>query len=183
MTAKTPVYGLEYIQEGEPMRNTRAALEANARTIEAALARTGIVPADVAAFTAAVVAAGGAAAQPQVSLVGAGVVGAAGWTVQTAQFRRLGMGLAYAYLVVRNDTAAAVNPGATGDVPNIAVIDAIPATWRPLQPVGTTPGSVGPTASGLLNPTGTLTWGQAAGPVAVGGSVSFLCSTYRLATP
>lgn len=44
MTAKTPVYGLEYLIQGEPMRATRAALENNAKTTEAALVRGGIAP-------------------------------------------------------------------------------------------------------------------------------------------
>jgi hypothetical protein len=52
MTAKTPVYGLEYLVQGEPVRNTRAALEANAKTIEAALLARG-VPATGAADLAA----------------------------------------------------------------------------------------------------------------------------------
>jgi hypothetical protein len=42
MTAHTPIYGLEYITEGEPLRNTRAALENNAHTIEAALQAGGV---------------------------------------------------------------------------------------------------------------------------------------------
>ncbi len=37
MTAQTPVFGIEYLTVGEPARNTRAALENNAHTIEAAL--------------------------------------------------------------------------------------------------------------------------------------------------
>jgi hypothetical protein len=37
VTAKTPVFQLEYIVPGEPLRNTRAALENNAKSIEAAL--------------------------------------------------------------------------------------------------------------------------------------------------
>lgn len=39
MTATTPVFQLEYIVEGEPLRNARPALENNAKTIEAALLR------------------------------------------------------------------------------------------------------------------------------------------------
>lgn len=37
VTAKTPVYQLEYLVQGEPARNTRGALERNALSIEAAL--------------------------------------------------------------------------------------------------------------------------------------------------
>lgn len=44
MTAKTPVFGLEYITEGEPLRDARPALEHNALTTEAALVRGGIAP-------------------------------------------------------------------------------------------------------------------------------------------
>lgn len=44
MTAKTAVYGLEYIVEGEPLRGARLALENNAKTIEAALVLGGIAP-------------------------------------------------------------------------------------------------------------------------------------------
>lgn len=38
----TPVYGLEYLVEGEPARNTRAKLQRNAETIEAALIAGGL---------------------------------------------------------------------------------------------------------------------------------------------
>lgn len=44
MTAKTPVYQLEYLVVGEPARNTRAALENNAKSIEAALIAGGVAP-------------------------------------------------------------------------------------------------------------------------------------------
>jgi len=44
MTAKTPVYEIEYLVEGEPVRNTRLALENNAKSIEAALLAGGIAP-------------------------------------------------------------------------------------------------------------------------------------------
>jgi hypothetical protein len=44
VTAKTPVYELEYIVQGEPLRGARLALENNAKTIEAALVRGGIAP-------------------------------------------------------------------------------------------------------------------------------------------
>lgn len=37
MTAKTPVFQIEYLVEGEPIRATRLALENNAKSIEAAL--------------------------------------------------------------------------------------------------------------------------------------------------
>jgi len=42
MTAHTPVYGLEYIVEGEPLRNARLALENNAKSVEAALLLGGV---------------------------------------------------------------------------------------------------------------------------------------------
>jgi hypothetical protein len=38
VTAQTPLYGIKYLVNGEPIRNTRQALEDNAKTIEAALA-------------------------------------------------------------------------------------------------------------------------------------------------
>lgn len=44
MTAKTPVYQLEYIVEGESARNARGALERNAKSIEAALVAGGVTP-------------------------------------------------------------------------------------------------------------------------------------------
>jgi hypothetical protein len=44
MTAKTPVFQLEYIVEGEPIREARLALENNAKTIEAALVAGGVAP-------------------------------------------------------------------------------------------------------------------------------------------
>jgi len=44
MTARTPIYGLEYIILGEPVRNTRQALENNAKTIEAALLAKAATP-------------------------------------------------------------------------------------------------------------------------------------------
>ena len=53
MTATTPIYGIEYLVEGEPVRNTRAALENNALTIEAALAARGVPPADLVTLIAA----------------------------------------------------------------------------------------------------------------------------------
>jgi hypothetical protein len=37
VTAKTPVYELEYLVQGEPVRAMRAAMEGNAKSIEAAL--------------------------------------------------------------------------------------------------------------------------------------------------
>jgi hypothetical protein len=49
----TPVYGLRYILEGQPARDTRKYLEENAHTIEAALVAGGITPpgaADLAAL-------------------------------------------------------------------------------------------------------------------------------------
>lgn len=42
MTALTPIYGLKYLVQGEPARNTRQALEDNAYTIEAALQARGV---------------------------------------------------------------------------------------------------------------------------------------------
>lgn len=44
MTAKTPIYGIEYLIPGEPIRSTRQALENNAKSIEAALANRGVIP-------------------------------------------------------------------------------------------------------------------------------------------
>lgn len=44
VTGRTPVYGLEYLIEGEPAKFTRQKLERNAKTIEAALIRGGIAP-------------------------------------------------------------------------------------------------------------------------------------------
>lgn len=54
MTAKTPVYELEYIVEGESARNARGALERNAKSIEAALILGGIAPPAAADLLAAV---------------------------------------------------------------------------------------------------------------------------------
>jgi hypothetical protein len=45
VTGITPVYGIEYLEEGEPVRHTRAKLQRNAEQIEAALQATGVVPA------------------------------------------------------------------------------------------------------------------------------------------
>lgn len=42
MTAQTPIYGLKYLVEGEPARNTRQALQDNAFTTEAALQAHGL---------------------------------------------------------------------------------------------------------------------------------------------
>lgn len=47
MTAFTPIYRLAYIEQGEPIRNTRQALEDNAYTIEAALQAGGLAPQQV----------------------------------------------------------------------------------------------------------------------------------------
>lgn len=44
MTAQTPVFGIKYIQQGEPIRATRQALQDNANAIEAALIGTGVHP-------------------------------------------------------------------------------------------------------------------------------------------
>lgn len=44
MTATTPIFGLPYLVEGEPMRGTRAALEASARRIEAVLQGRVVIP-------------------------------------------------------------------------------------------------------------------------------------------
>lgn len=52
MTAQTPLYGIKYIVRGEPIRNTRQALQDNAETIEAALVRGGVVPPGAADLTA-----------------------------------------------------------------------------------------------------------------------------------
>lgn len=46
MTAQTPIYGIKYIVQGEPIKATRQALEDNARTIEAALQSRGVAPAN-----------------------------------------------------------------------------------------------------------------------------------------
>lgn len=46
MTAQTPVYGLQYLVEGEPVNHTRAVIQNNAEKVEAALIRGGIGPAD-----------------------------------------------------------------------------------------------------------------------------------------
>lgn len=53
VTGITPVYGLEYLVEGEPVRNTRQKLERNAKGIEAALVARGVPPTDLAALIAA----------------------------------------------------------------------------------------------------------------------------------
>lgn len=44
MTLKTPIYQIEYLAQGEPVRNTRLALENNAKSIEAALKSGGLAP-------------------------------------------------------------------------------------------------------------------------------------------
>lgn len=44
ITGITPVYGMEYLVEGEPLFHTRAKLERNAKTTEAALVRGGVAP-------------------------------------------------------------------------------------------------------------------------------------------
>jgi hypothetical protein len=44
ITGITPIYGIEYLLEGEPVRNTRAKLERNAKQIEAALNGKAIPP-------------------------------------------------------------------------------------------------------------------------------------------
>jgi hypothetical protein len=44
VTGITPVYGLEYLVEGEPARNTRAKLERTVKAVEAALVAGGITP-------------------------------------------------------------------------------------------------------------------------------------------
>lgn len=81
MTAKTPVYQLEYIVEGESARNARGALERNAKSIEAALITGGIAPpntTDLLAAIARIAALEGAApvAVPFINLTGA----ATGWS-------------------------------------------------------------------------------------------------------
>lgn len=44
VTGITPVYGLEYLVEGEPVKYTRQKLERNAKTVEAALVAGGLTP-------------------------------------------------------------------------------------------------------------------------------------------
>lgn len=44
ITGITPVYGIEYLVEGEPLFHTRAKIERNSRTVEAALVRGGVAP-------------------------------------------------------------------------------------------------------------------------------------------
>jgi hypothetical protein len=53
VTGITPLYNLEYLVEGEPLRYTRQKIERNAKSIEAALALRAIPPADIAALVAA----------------------------------------------------------------------------------------------------------------------------------
>jgi hypothetical protein len=53
VTAQTPVYGLKYLEVGQPARDTRDVLEDNARSIEAALIRGGIAPTSIQTLTAA----------------------------------------------------------------------------------------------------------------------------------
>lgn len=52
-TPSTPIYHMYYLAEGQPVRDTRVVLQANAETIEASLAAGGIAPpgaADLAAL-------------------------------------------------------------------------------------------------------------------------------------
>lgn len=44
VTGITPIYGIEYLIEGEPARNTRAKMERNAKQIEATFAAGGLAP-------------------------------------------------------------------------------------------------------------------------------------------
>lgn len=95
MTAKTPVYGLEYLVQGEPARNTRLALENNAKTIEAALVARGVPPTDLQDLIAGgwfsdsgwvgIVSAAGTTlnGSPQVRKVGKLVKAQAGWSSAT----------------------------------------------------------------------------------------------------
>lgn len=48
VTAQTPIYGIKYLQLGEPIRTTRAVMQQNAETIETALAAGGVAPAGAA---------------------------------------------------------------------------------------------------------------------------------------
>lgn len=42
ITGVTPIYGLEYLVQGEPVRNTRVKMERNAKAVEAALQGKGV---------------------------------------------------------------------------------------------------------------------------------------------
>lgn len=121
---RTDVYGIEFLQLGEPIRNTRAKLEANARTIEAALLARG-VPAtgapDLAAVSGRVSAleadTGWLAATAAASPGG----GATPWSISGTVVRRVGK--------VLNIVGAASKPGAAW-VANEVVMTLQPA-YRP----------------------------------------------------
>lgn len=53
VTGITPIYGIEYLTEGEPAGYTRQKLQRNAEKIEAALVARGVPPADLQALIAA----------------------------------------------------------------------------------------------------------------------------------
>ena len=132
MTAKTPVFELEYIVEGEPLREARPALENNAKTIEAALVRGGIAPPeaqDLATLSGRVTALEADTASTQVTYVTNMTIAyndvAAGWT-----------GLRY----WRNGNVVTLS-GAfrfVAAAPNLTVVATLPAGFRPPGTIQTT---------------------------------------------
>jgi diphthamide biosynthesis methyltransferase len=132
MTAKTPVYQLEYIVEGEPLREARLALENNAKSIEAALVLGGIAPPasqDLATLSGRVTALEADTASTEVAYVTNVSIAyndvAAGWT-----------GLRYwrnGNVVTVSGAFRFVNAAA-----NLTVVATLPAGFRPPGTIQTT---------------------------------------------
>jgi hypothetical protein len=151
MTAKTPIYELEYIVEGEPLSEARLALEASMKRVEAALVLGGIAPPeaqDLAELSGRVTALEADTASTEVTYVTNVTMGyndvAAGWT-----------GLRY----WRNGTVVTVS-GAfrfLAAAANLTVVATLPAGFRPPGTIQTTSPNFTILTNGQIRLNGTAT--------------------------
>jgi hypothetical protein len=151
MTAKTPIYELEYIVEGESLSEARPALEASMKRVEAALVLGGIAPPeaqDLAELSGRVTALEADTASTEVTYVTNVTMGyndvAAGWT-----------GLRY----WRNGTVVTVS-GAfrfLAAAANLTVVATLPAGFRPPGTIQTTSPNFTILTNGQIRLNGTAT--------------------------
>lgn len=157
----TPVYGLNYLVQGEPVRNFRAYSQSNAEAIEAALIATGITPPDLADYLADIATFN--------TLATAGVFNDSGWVAVTTtspavaisgaapQVRKIGK-----MVIARGGWT---NGGQTANTTTAS--GTIPSGYRPSQQQEAVPGmsSAGSTGKLIIATTGVVS-------VAAGGTVA-----------
>ena len=119
------------------------------------------------------------------------LTGVAGWTVTTQEADRVGP-LATLYILVRNDTGAAISPGAAGNIIDANVAKLVPAWWPSRQSPITWRGfdQAGPFGTGYIKADPSAEGGAGSvwigdqntgSSVAAGGSIEIF-GTFPLAT-